>query len=86
LFINITTFNLSAIIIANKINKRYIVFPGSDPNILLKKLTSSRETYIINKTILRKEKPTVYINTFILRPTFYDINNKHANKDRSKNR
>jgi hypothetical protein len=70
----------------NRRNRRYIVFSDSDPNVLSKKLIPFRETYVINKTIPRKEKSTAYINTFTSKFTSYDVVNKHTSRDRLKNR
>jgi hypothetical protein len=71
---------------AEKIHRRNTVFPDSDPDVLLKKLTPPRETHIRDETIPRKEKPTAHISTFISGPIFYDIINKYTNRDRLENR
>jgi hypothetical protein len=71
---------------AEKIHRRNTVFPGSDPDVLLKKSTPPRETHVRDETIPRKEKPTAHIGTFTSGPTFYDVANKHTNRDRLENR
>ena len=81
--------------------RRKTVFPGSDPDILLresaslydyinlilyKTLVLPREAYIKSKTISRKVKPIAQIGIFILGPISYNITTKNTTINRLKNR